>query len=342
MTRHLRTIVVVAIAVGLLALFLRQANLADVWAEIRNGRADLVVAAIGVTLVTYVLRALRWQYLLGALGPVRLSTAVRTTVIGFAVNFLTGRLGEVVRPYLLARDENLSGTAAFATIILERLLDLAAVLLLFGVYLLLFDPARTHVDAGLLRQVRAGGVTAGVGGLAAIGVLFVLAGHPDRAARWALSVERVLPARMAHAFSRLVHMFVTGLRAVRQPGRLALTFVLSIPLWLSIAFGIYLVTKAFHIDMPYLGAFLVTAILVVGVAIPTPGAVGGFEYFYQVAVTSFYAARPDRAMAAALVLHGVSFLPVTLLGIIFMAREGMSLGRVRGLAKLAGEQEGAQ
>jgi uncharacterized protein (TIRG00374 family) len=271
-----------------------------------------------------------------------LSAAVRTTVIGFAVNFLTGRLGEVVRPYLLARDENLSATSAFATIILERLLDLAAVLVLFGVYLLMFDPARTHVDAALLRQVRAGGVAAGIGGLAAIGLLFVLAGHPDRAARMALGVERVLPSRVAHTFSRVVHLFVNGLKAVRQPGRLALTFVLSIPLWLSIALGIFLVTRAFHIDMPYLGAFLVTAILVVGVAIPTPGAVGGFEYFYQVAVTSFYAAQRDRAIAAALVLHGVSFLPVTLLGIIFMAREGMSLGRVRGLAKLAGEQEGAQ
>ena len=103
--------------------------------------------------------------------------------------------------------------------------------------------------------------------------------------------------------------------------------------------GIFLVTRAFHIDMPFLGAFVVMAMLVVGVAIPTPGAVGGFEYFYQVAVTGFYNAAPDRATAAALVLHAVSFLPVTLIGIIFMAREGLSVGRMRGLANLAGEQQ---
>jgi hypothetical protein len=344
MKRYLRHIVVVAIAVLLLALFLRQANLRDVWIEIRNGRLDLVAAAVGVTLITYVLRALRWQYLLRALGPVRLSAALRTTVIGFALNFLTGRLGEVVRPYLLARDEHLSATSAFATVILERLLDMAAVLVLFAVFLLVFDPRQSPVDPALFRQIRTGGVTAGISGLAVLGALFLLAGHPERAARLALRVERVLPARIAQSFSRIVHMFVEGLKAVRQPGRLALTFLLSFPLWLSIAMAIFLVTRAFHVAMPFLGAFVVMAMLVVGVAIPTPGAVGGFEYFYQVAVTGFYGAPPDRATAAALVLHGVSFLPVTLLGIILMAREGLSLGRMRGLARLAAgqEQEGTQ
>jgi len=343
MKRHIRTIVLLAIAALLLALFLRQANLREVWAEIRNGRVDLVALAVAVTLLTYVLRALRWQYLLGAIGPTHFRTALRATVIGFALNFLTGRVGEVVRPYLLARDEHLSATSAFATIILERLLDLAAVLVLFAVFLLTFDPGQSPVDPGLFRQIRSAGVTAGAMGLAALVVLFVLAGHPERAARLALRVEHVLPARLAHSFSRVVHLFVSGLGAVRQPRRLAITFVLSFPLWLSIGLGIFLVTRAFHIEMPFLGAFVVMTVLVVGVAIPTPAAIGGFEYFYQFGVTKFYAAAVDRATAAALVLHAVSFLPVTLVGIIFMAREGMSLGRIRRLAAQAGEeQEGTQ
>ncbi len=339
MIRHLRTILVLAIAILLLALFLRQANLREVWAEIRDGRLGMVLLAIGVTLLTYVLRALRWQYLLAALGPTHFGIALRATVIGFALNFLTGRLGEVVRPYLLARDEHLSATSAFATVILERLLDMAAVLVLFAVFLLVFDPRQSPVSAGLLRDIRFGGISAGITGVVALAAVFLLAGNPDRAARLALGVERVLPARVAHSFSRVVHLFVTGLRAVRQPGRLAMAFLLSFPLWLSIGLGIFLVTRAFHIDMPFVGAFVVMTMLVVGVAIPTPGAVGGFEYFYQLAVTAFYGAPPDRATAAALVLHGVSFLPVTLVGIIFMAREGMSLGRLRTLAAQAGEQE---
>ncbi len=336
MKRHLRTLVVFAIAILLLALVLRQANLRDVWLQLRSGRFDLVGLAVCATLLTYVLRALRWRYLLGAIGPTRYSTALKTTIIGFAVNFFTGRVGEVVRPYLLARQEGLSATSAFATIILERLLDMVAVLVLFAIFLLVYDPQQSPV---WFRDLRTGGLAAGSMGIVALAVMSFLAGDPDRAARLALGVEHVLPARAARSLSRVVHMFVAGLRAVRQPRRLAITFLLSFPLWLSIGLGIFFVTRAFGIDMPFVGSFVIIAMLVIGVAIPTPAAVGGFEYFYQLAVTAFYGAAMDKATAAALVLHAVSFLPVTLVGIIFMAGGGMSLGRMRRLAEQASEQD---
>ncbi len=340
MKAHLRNAVFLAIAIVLFALFLRQANFAEVWNDVRNARLEFVLLAVAVTMVTYLLRAFRWQYLLRALGPTHYGTAFRTTIIGFAASsLLPGRVGEVLRPYLLAREENLNATSAFATVIFERLLDMIAVLVLFGVFLLVFDPRQTPVDAGLLRNMRVGGLMASVGSLTAMVAIFVLAGHPDSAARLALRIEHVLPRRVALAFSRLVHTFVLGLSVVRQPSRLMMSLVLSFPLWLSIATGIFLATRAFHIAMPFVGSFAVTAMLVVGVAIPTPASVGGFEYFYQLAVMAFYAAPRDQAIGAALVLHAISFLPVTLLGIIFMAREGLSLARVRRLAKLAGEQE---
>ncbi|MGE5360933.1 MAG: lysylphosphatidylglycerol synthase transmembrane domain-containing protein [Bacteroidales bacterium] len=341
MRPHLRTILVVALTVPLLVWFLWGANMGDVAAEIRHGRMDLLVLAIGTTMLTYALRAFRWQWLLRALGPTHFSTAFRTTVIGFAASFLLpARAGEVLRPYLLAREEHLNATAAFATIILERLLDMVAVLVLFAVFLLVFDPVRAGVDSALFEKIRWGGVIAGVAAAVLIGLIFVMAGHPEKFARAALRVEGLLPARLAHAIAGAVAKFLTGMGTVRQPARLAVTFLLSFPLWLSIALGIYLVTRAFHVDMPYTGSFAVMAILVIGVAMPTPGAVGGFHAMYRFAVTTFYAVPNDRAVSAGLVLHAISFVPVTLLGIVFMAREGLSLGRVRSLTKQVGEVQG--
>ena len=58
---------------------------------------------------------------------------------------------------------------------------------------------------------------------------------------------------------------------MRQPGRLLVSLVLSFPLWLSIAAGIWLTSRAFHMTFRYLGSFLVMTLLVVGVAVPTPG-----------------------------------------------------------------------
>src|SRR5919201_346637 len=141
MRSRIRTVLVLLLTAGLVVLFLRNANLSQVWREMATARYGLIVLATVITLGYYALRAFRWQYLLIPIGPTRFSTAYRTTVIGFAANFLLpARAGEVLRPYLLARREGLSATAAFATIILERLLDTAIVLILFAAFVLLSDP----------------------------------------------------------------------------------------------------------------------------------------------------------------------------------------------------------
>ena len=340
MRGHVRTAVVIGLAIAMLAWFLNDANLTEVWAEMQRGRLDLLALALAATALTYVLRAFRWQYLLLPLGRPHFSMVFKTTVIGFAAStLLPARAGEVVRPYLLARHEGFSATAAFATIIVERLLDMLTVLLLFAVYLVVADPGRAAADSDVFRALKLGGLI--VGGVSVAGLVFmmVVAGHPGTLSAWALRIERVLPARVAHAVARGVRTFLEGLAVVRQPGRLAITGLLSIPLWLSIALGIWAVSQAYHIDMSYPGAFLVMAVLVVGVAVPTPGAVGGFHQAYRIGVTAFFGATTPQAVGAAIVLHAVSFVPVTLLGGLFMAQEGLSLSRVRGLASGAAPEE---
>lgn len=316
-----------------MAFFLRNADMAGVWAETRRARPGHLALALLVTAVTYVLRALRWQYLLAPIGRTHFGVAFRMTVIGFAGNFLLpARAGEVLRPYLLARKERLSATAAFATIILERLLDLVTVLILFAVFVAMIASAGVSGDPSHLARVKVGGQLAAVAAVSGLALFFTLAGHPERIGRWALRVERVLPARLARAVAGFVESFAQGLAVMRQPGRLLVALAWSFPLWLSIAAGIWLTSLAFHITFPFVGSFLVTTILVVGVAMPTPGAIGGFHAAYQIAVQTFYGAPDDRAVGAAIVLHAISFLPVTALGIVFLAREGLTLTRARTLA----------
>jgi uncharacterized membrane protein YbhN (UPF0104 family) len=197
---------------------------------------------------------------------------------------------------------------------------------------LLVDPASLSGDPAMYARVKTGGlISAGVS-LVGLAVLFALAGHPERLGRAALRVESVLPTRLARAVAGVVEAFAQGLAVMRQPGRLAVALLLSFPLWLSIAAGIWLTSHAFHMTFSYIGSFLVMTLLVVGVAMPTPGAIGGFHAMYQLTVTTFFGVPVDRAVGAAIVLHAISFIPVTLLGLGFMAREGLSLGRMRDLA----------
>ena len=161
MRSHLRTALILALTLSLLAFFLRGADLGQVWSEMRHASLGLLVAATLVNLLTYPLRVVRWQYLLRPVGRVGFEPALTATMIGFGASVvLPARAGEFLRPYVLARRERLSATAAFATIVLERVLDLVAVLLLLGVFLLSVDGQHGPFAADALRSVRVGGAVA--------------------------------------------------------------------------------------------------------------------------------------------------------------------------------------
>jgi hypothetical protein len=328
-----RTLLVVGLAAGLIAVFLRNADLPRVWTAMRTARPDLVALSIVLTGVSYVVRAERWQYLLAPLGKPRYSSVFRTTVIGFAASaVLPARAGEVLRPYLLARREGLSATAAFATIVIERVLDVIGVLLLLGAYLVMFDPGSAARSSMLFEATRAGGLTMAALSVVALAGMFVLAGHPDRLHAGVMKAERVLPSRLASLGARLARAFAEGLAALRRPERLIAALAWSIALWVAIAGGIWAVTAAFGIPMSPFGAWLLLAPLVVGVAVPTPGGIGGFHEAYRMSATAFFGADNDAAVAAAIVLHAVSFGPVVLAGFWFALQDGLRLGRIGQLA----------
>jgi uncharacterized protein (TIRG00374 family) len=330
MRTHLKTLVVAGLTLALLAWFFRNADLAQVWREIRNAEPWALGALVGVTGLTYVLRALRWQFLLAPIGPTRFSQAFRTTVIGFAANtVLPLRAGEMVRPYLLARREGLSVAATFTTIILERLLDLVTVLVFLGMFVLFFDPGLDRVNRTIYQSVKFGGLMGALGAGAILLVLGLNAFRPALTHRVTDLCLRPLPRGFRDRVSGLIYGLLDGLAVTRDPVRLAQAIALSLPLWLSICAGIWLATAAFHMTIPFTGSFLIVALLTVGVSVPTPGAVGGFHEFFRIGAAVFYGVDNDRAVGAALVLHAATFVPVTLLGGLFMMQDGLDLARVR-------------
>jgi len=232
----------------------------------------------------------------------------------------------------LSRHERMSATAAFATVILERVLDMLTVLMLLAVYVFVFRPELATTNAVAFEAVKWAGGTAAVGALATLVVFFVLAGDPARLGRTLYRLERVLPSTLAGLLARVAEKFATGLQAVRRPGRLLVALILSVPLWLSIAMGIWAASVAFHLAIPFTGSFLVVALLVVGVAVPTPGAVGGFHAAYKFAATTFFGASDDAAVGAAIVLHLLTIGPNVLLGLFFAAQAGLNITVMKQLA----------
>ncbi|HEY2905375.1 MAG TPA: lysylphosphatidylglycerol synthase transmembrane domain-containing protein [Vicinamibacterales bacterium] len=342
MRSHFRTVIVVALAAGLLALFLHNVDIVGVAGTIIHARPQWLVLALLTTLVNLAIRSLRWQYLLAPLGRVSFASSFRATAVGFAATgLLPARAGEVIRPYFLARHERMSATGAFATIILERLLDLVTVLVLLASFVFVFGRDMARANPVVFRAVKWAGVTAGAASAVALIVLFVLAGNPARLGRFFERLEEVLPSRLAGMIARLAEKFATGLGAIRRPGRLLGALVWSFPLWLCIGLGIYSVSRAFSLVVPFTGTFLMMAILVVGVAVPTPGAIGGFHEAFRIGATVFYGAPDDAAVGAAIVLHVLSIGPSLLLGLFFAAQVGLNFATMQRLADQAEQRQSA-
>jgi uncharacterized protein (TIRG00374 family) len=334
-----RAVVVSLLAFALMAWFLRGASLADVWQRLQDVRPDLLVGSLLAVVVVFVARTIRWRYLLSPLGPTRFGVVFRTTVIGFgALGLLPVRVGDIIRPYLLARREGLPLSSALATIVMERVLDLVAVLVLLAVYVWGFA-SEAELSAGLMRAIEISAAIAASVAVALLVIMWVLASHPERIGVMAAAVARVLPGRLSARVGELATAFSNGFAAARDLRKLALAVVWSFPVWLAIAAQAWTVTIAFGIPMPYAGTFLLQSMLVIGVAVPTPGGVGSFHEAYRLGVTTFFGASNDQAIAAAIVTHAVSFVPPVVFGILFMAQDGLSLGRLGEMASSAREKE---
>jgi uncharacterized protein (TIRG00374 family) len=330
---RIRTALVTLLAIALFAWFLSRANLKAVAAQMAHARVDLIVWSIVIATVMPVVRAIRWRYLLDPIGPTRFGPVLRATILGFAaLALLPARAGDVLRPYLVARSEGLNGASVFATIVMERALDLVAVLTLLAAFVWIFD-GRAILPPGLLAPIQASAAIAAGLVVVLMAVMWTLATHPERIGRLVARSDRLLPHRMAHRLGKLARTFSEGFAVAREPRDLAIAFVWSFPLWVSIAFQIWLVTRAFGILIPMSASFLLQALLVIGVAVPTPGGIGSFHEAYRIAVTTFFGAPNDAAVSAALVLHAVSLFTSLVPGAVIMARDGLS---VAGLGRLAG------
>ena len=136
----------------------------------------------------------------------------------------------------------------------------------------------------------------------------------------------------AGELTAVVEKFATGLVAVRRPSRLAIALLWSFPLWLSIGLGIWSVAMAFGFSIPFTGSFLLMALLTIGVAVPTPGAIGGFHEAFRVGATVFFGAPDAAAVGAAIVLHLFSVGPALLLGLFYAAQAGLNINGIRHLA----------
>ena len=187
----------------------------------------------------------------------------------------------------------------------------------------------TQTTGPLLGALRLGGALAAAGAGAILALLFMFHLRADRAMAVLDRILFRLPARVAAPVSRASRSFASGLAVLEaSPAHLLAILGQSLVVWLAIAASFYCCNRAFGLDLPLHSTFLLIAFLTVGVAVPTPGNVGGFHEAYLLAMTQAFGVSRDTAAAAGIAAHALGNLPVLILGLVFLGREGLTMGRV--------------
>lgn len=318
----------VVITVLLLWWVLRDVDLVQVLAEIAGADFLLLGLAVAMATFTYFLRALRWRILLLPIHP---GTSFRSrwaaVNIGFmANNLLPARLGEFARPYALAKMESVSMGAAFGSLVVERFLDSIAILglLLAAMAAPGFPADPTVGDVSLDGLVR--GATFLVGALLAGMVLLLI--FPRPLVRFGERGARFLPRKLRRLFVDALTAFLDGLKVMRSPTLLPLAVLWSFGVWAWQSFAFLVGLWAFGIDVGYDVALFVNATVGFLVAAPSaPGFFGTFQAGARIGL-GVYGVPTGPTVGFAFGFHLGGWIPVTLIGLYYTWKLGLSIGEV--------------
>jgi len=327
----LRIAVSLGLAALLLWLFFRNLDLGELARTLSAAHPGWLVLALAITFFNFPFRSWRWTRLLHHVQHIPQREAFSATCIGFAASvLLPARAGEIVRPAVLSRRTGLPFAPALASIAVERLIDLVAVVLLFVVYAVGgWAPADLSAEAhGRLELLRRSAFLLGAATLVVFAGLGLLAARPHLADRVLGPLERRLPTRIAARVVALLRSFLGGLASIRTGSDVAVMSSSTLVMWLLNVLQFYSVARAFEVVLPFPAFFFVLTWGVLGLAIPTPGGVGGYHTAVAYSLTGFYGIAAAPAAATALVTHAIAFVPVTLAGVAFLAASGLTLRRL--------------
>jgi uncharacterized protein (TIRG00374 family) len=319
--RRSRATVWIGIAFGLacIVLFSWNAHWTEIGAILSEANVPLIVLASGFLLTTSVARAWRWRHLLRD-ERVSFRHRLTSTLIGFAGNnTLPGRLGEPLRCWAISKlDGHVSFWQAAGSILIERLFDLTAALLLLVAFFVLAPSGGR--DAAFLARMEHDAARIALVVAVAFGIIALLAGRR-------LGVRRGWYARIG----RLIGSVQDGFAGVRSVRAMAMSALYTVVLWSAMLEYELLMLHAFGFtELGLRHALGLLVVLSFAIALPqAPAGVGVVQLAAETTLTALFGLPLDRAKAFAIGLWACQVGVVVGAGALALWVEGLSLGAMR-------------
>lgn len=300
----LKYILFLGFGLALLWLSFRKLDMMEVWGEIKKAQYSWLFFSLFLVLISHVLRAARWNLLIGGLNyKTRLSSTFFSVMIGYLANTAVPRMGEFVRCGVLSKKENIPFNALFGTVILERLVDLIVLaLLILGVIVFQIRMLSDFLHEILGPFAKSIFVNILDISLFVSLLLFVFVG------------TFVLLKRNKHLFNN--HPFylkmrqffrgvLEGVKTVETMKHKWLFLIYTFFIWLFYALMVYVPVMMFPetSSLNFVDGLTLLAIGSLGIVAPVPGGIGAYHFIVKSILVELYHISPDVAISFATITH---------------------------------------
>ncbi len=309
------------ILIGSLYLALRKIDIQSLITELKTINWFWALIPIPIMVLSHYIRAIRWRTILRPVMKVNsVLNLFSAVMVGYFFNNILPRGGEVIRPYVYAKREKVSFSMVFATIILERLLDVLTLLFLL-VIAIVFTKDR------IINAFPEGSNIASILYLVlAFVIIITLCFYPPIMAWILKNTIKPLSLKLYNKLEELFEKFRKGFEVIKSPSEYLRLMFESLLIWTCYAIPMYLMFYCFsfsaHITLGFTDALLLIIISGIGVSIaPTPGGIGVFHYVVMIAMMKLYGLSNVEGLAYATINHLINFGVQVILGLIFFLRE---------------------
>ena len=284
-------------------------------------RVAPLLGLLGLTGLAVVIRGIRQRCLLGV--PVSVHFTTAAAALGYAVNAVLPRVGEVVRVVYLNRRTRIPVALIAATVLIERLIDVFMLAVLVLVSLFVFTSAEANqLSAGLAKEAQQLGAASGgfsvdladmrtaaltlMAGITAVAVILVLfALRPTTTRRWMSPLLNRLPVKWRARLESALADFSAGILVLRsKPSQALIALILSLLIWVCWLFTFERGCVAFGLDqLSMRSVFLVYTFTTIGMLFPTPGGIGAFHYFGKACLVYALGVSANTALAGITAIH---------------------------------------
>jgi uncharacterized protein (TIRG00374 family) len=233
MSQPLKTFLKYALSIGLTLLFLyfafKGTDFEDLWRILSRANYWWALAMIPPLFISHLLRTWRWEYMMRPIKQgMKFHNLFSALIVGYMLNNVLPRAGELARPYAIGKLEGVSRSAALGTVLVERLFDMLSFLLVIALVPLLYSGPLTQVFPWL----ESAGIWITVVTVSVL-VLFTFLMLRRDVVVWLLNfVTRRLSPKHARLVEHIAHSFLDGFLFIKETKNYFMIGVLSILIWL--------------------------------------------------------------------------------------------------------------